>query len=572
MWGSREFLRLVRQVPSHQLLALLFLTVASSLAEGFGILLLVPLIGVLTGNSGAMTALPGWTIAANITSPGLLLAGFAGLLAARTLFQNWQQSKAAALQRQLIADLRLSAMRAILQAEWRWLSQQRISENSAAILSDLTRLSWGIGQIPIIVGALVSMIVYLTVSVALSWSATLLALVFGGATYAAATRFRKRIVKLGEDIGASTNALHEQIEDTLAGAKLIKSLGREQARIDTLGKVLLTTNEQYRQVVANSGKARILVDTASAVFLTMLTYAALFWMRIPPERLLPLIIIFARFVPLLGGAQQALLQWLNAVPALRNVTSLIEEAKERAEPMASGDPLHVAKSIVIEAADFSYHGSHRPAIKNLSLALPVPSTTAITGPSGAGKSTLADILGGLIAPDAGRLLVDGIAINGAARVLWRQSVAYVHQDAFFFDGSVAENLRLAKPLASDEELYSALASAGADFVATLSDALATGMGNSGSRFSGGERQRIALARAMLLSPALLILDEATSALDPETEAIVVANIEALRGSMTIVVVSHRPLNGLTVDQRVTLDVPSKTTIPQQLDGQDGRQP
>lgn len=555
--GSNELLRLLGQIPRYRLFLLLVLIVLSSLAEGLGILLLVPLIGLLSGNVGATASLSEPALAAAIASPALLLAGFAALMVARALLQQWQQSEAAALQRKIVEDLRLSAMHAILHAEWRWLSAQRISENSAMLLSDLTRLGWGIGYIATLANAAVSIAVYLTVSFILSWSATLLALAFGLAAYAAAAQYRRRIVVLGEAIGASNTAVHQQIEETLAGAKLIKSLGREQARIAALGDVLTTLDSQHRQVVANAGKARTLIDSTSAIFLAVLTYAALAWFHVPAERLLPLIIVFARFVPLLAGAQQGMLHWLNAVPALRRVTIVTDEAVARAE-RASGTPVRVTTSISIDAASFTYSGSDLPALASISLTLPSPGTTALTGPSGVGKSTLADILGGLIEPDSGRLLIDGIAIDGPARVQWRQSVAYVHQDAFFFDGSIAENLRLAKPSASDDDLRKALASVAANFADNLPEALATRMGAGGKRFSGGERQRLALARALLASPDLLILDEATSALDPATEAAVVATIEALRGATTIVVISHRPISGLTVDQHVVLDGSNST--------------
>jgi ATP-binding cassette subfamily C protein len=560
MWGSAELFRLVGQIPPYRLFALLVLIVLSSLAEGLGILLLVPLIGLLSGNSIATGTLPEPAVALATSSPALLLAGFAMLLIVRSLLQQWQQNEAAALQRKLIEDLRLSTMRAILNAEWRWLSAQRISDNSSVLLSDLARLGWGIGQIPSLVGAAISIAVYLTVSFVLSWPATLLALAFGLIAYGAAAPYRRRIVVLGEAIGSSNSALHRQIEETLAGAKLIKSLGKEQTRIAGLGDVLATLESQHRQVVANAGKARTLIDTTSAVFLALLTYGALNWLHVPAERLLPLIIVFARFVPLLAGAQQGMLHWLNAVPALRSVTKVIDDAAVRAEPTASGSSISVATAITIDTASFTYPGSERPALANASLTLPAPSTSAITGPSGAGKSTLADLFGGLIEPDTGRLLIDGVAIGGATCVQWRQSVAYVHQDAFFFDGSIAENLRLASPGASDDDLHRALTRAAARFVEDLPEGLGTRMGTGGKRFSGGERQRLALARALLASPALLILDEATSALDPETEAAVVATIEALRGSTTIIVISHRPICGLTIDQHVVLDVSSSTAV------------
>jgi ATP-binding cassette, subfamily C, bacterial len=552
MWGTTELFRLFGDVSPYRLFALLILILLSSLTEGLGILLLVPLIALLSGNFEVTTSLPEPAVSAAIASPALLLAGFAGLIITRALLQQWQQIEASKLQRKIVEELRLSTMRAILHAEWRWLSAQRTSENSTLLLSDLTRVGWGIGYIPTLASAAISIMIYLAVSFALSWPATLLALCFGIAAYAAAARYRRRIVALGEAIGASNNLFHQQIDESLAGAKLIKSFSQEEARIKSLGGALAELESQQRQVMANASTARVLIDTASALFLAILTYGALFWFDIPGERLVPLIIIFARFVPLIAGAQQGLLHWLNAVPALRRVTKAIDDAGEHAEPMASGLAVRFAKKISVERASFAYSGSDIPALANISLSIPARCTTAITGPSGVGKSTLADLLGGLIEPDTGQFRVDEIAIKGATRTKWRQSVAYVHQDAFFFDGSIADNLRIAKHCASDEDIRNVLAQVGARFVDSLRSGLKTRMGNSGKRFSGGERQRLALARALLASPELLILDEATSALDRVTESAVIAAIEALRGKATILVISHRPIPGLTIDHHVEL--------------------
>jgi ATP-binding cassette, subfamily C, bacterial len=557
LWGGKDLLAHLKKVPPRRLVGLLILILLSSLAEGLGILMLVPLIALLSGNATASAAIPEPISAVAIASPALLLAGFAALITARALLQQWQQSKAAALQRTLIRDLRLSAMRAILYAEWRWLSQQRISENSAVLLSDLSRLGQGIAQIPALLSAGISLLVFLIVCLVLSWPATLLALAFGVIAYAAVSRFRRRSAALGEAMGTSGSALHREIEEALGGIKLIKSLGREHDRMLSLDEVLVQLDAQHGALIDNAGKSRTLIDTSSAVFLALLTYAALSWLHLPAERLLPLIIVFARFIPLLAGLQNGLLNWLNAVPALRRVDTLIDAASACAEPAASNQPIQAPKSIRIKSSGFSYPGARRAALAPISLSLSAPSTIAITGPSGAGKSTLADILGGLMEPDEGALSVDGALITGGARVQWRQSVAYVQQDSFFFDSSIADNLRLANPGASDDDMRDALGRSSANFINDLPDGLATRMGPGGKRFSGGERQRIAFARALLASPLLLILDEATSALDPANEQDIIATVEELRGSTTIVVISHRLIAGLTIDQHFALQ-------PQQL--------
>ena len=148
---------------------------------------------------------------------------------------------------------------------------------------------------------------------------------------------------------------------------------------------------------------------------------------------------------------------------------------------------------------------------------------------------------GLLEPTAGKILVDGVEIDASNRRRWRDQVAYVPQDVFLLHDTIAANLRLAAPQASDDASWTALRAAHAsDFVEQLDQRLETVVGDRGARLSGGERQRIALARALLRKPSLLILDEATSALDWQNQALIARSIDGLRGAMTILTIAHRP--------------------------------
>jgi len=162
------------------------------------------------------------------------------------------------------------------------------------------------------------------------------------------------------------------------------------------------------------------------------------------------------------------------------------------------------------------------------------------GPSGAGKSTLADILMGLIAPDSGTLKLDGRPLGPQSVRGWRDQIGYVATDTFLFHDTIRANLKWARPAASEDEMLEALRQAAAyDFVAGLRDGLDTIVGDRGILVSQGERQRLALARAFLRSPSMLILDEATNSLDSENERRVLEAIERRRGELTVVLIAHR---------------------------------
>ncbi len=234
------------------------------------------------------------------------------------------------------------------------------------------------------------------------------------------------------------------------------------------------------------------------------------------------------------------------------VRRFLADAEARREPEATAPPpARLTREVRLDGVTVRYAGRDRPAVDAVSLVLPVRRTTALCGASGAGKSTLADVLTGLIAPDAGRLLVDGRPIDGPARIAWRAAVAYVQQDAFLFHDTIRANILLGRAH-DDDAIAMALDRAGAGFVLGLPDRLDTVVGDGGARLSGGERQRVALARALIGSPALLILDEATSALDPESEGAIRRTMRALRGEVTMLVITHRETMREDADQVVTL--------------------
>jgi ATP-binding cassette subfamily C protein len=235
------------------------------------------------------------------------------------------------------------------------------------------------------------------------------------------------------------------------------------------------------------------------------------------------------------------------------------EAAEEVHPLEAGagatPPLRLERHIRLRNVQFRYDkDADQSVLDGLDFVIPAQRTTALVGPSGAGKSTLADLLMGLLEPDAGVVEVDGLPLTRASLRSWRGSVAYVPQETFLFHDTVRANLLWAQPGASDDELWRALdAAAATEFVGALPQGLDTVIGERGTRVSGGERQRLALARALLRDPALLILDEATSALDSESERRVRGSIDALHGRLTMIVIAHRLSTIRAADQIVVLD-------------------
>ncbi len=194
----------------------------------------------------------------------------------------------------------------------------------------------------------------------------------------------------------------------------------------------------------------------------------------------------------------------------------------------------------VRGVHFEYEGAEQPALVDVSLDVAPGELVALVGPSGSGKSTLFGLLLRFYEARRGDILLDGTPLHEVALADLRSRMALVPQDIFLFSGSVAENIRLARPEASDADLHRAAEAAGAaSFIERLDDGFETEVGERGLRLSSGQRQRIAIARAFLRDPQVLLLDEATSALDPDSEATVQRAIEELLVGRTTIVIAHR---------------------------------
>ncbi|MFI0352581.1 ABC transporter ATP-binding protein/permease [Actinomadura sp. 9N407] len=203
---------------------------------------------------------------------------------------------------------------------------------------------------------------------------------------------------------------------------------------------------------------------------------------------------------------------------------------------------------------FSYAGSERPALDDVEFECPAGRTTALVGPSGAGKSTLLALLQRHHDPDAGAVLLDGVDVRELSLAALRRTVAVVSQDVYLFAASIADNLRLADPDATEERLVASCRDAGVhDEIAALPDGYETVLGERGATLSGGQRQRLALARALLCDAPVLVLDEATSAVDEYREHRITQALRRVAHGRTCLVIAHRLASVRDADQIVVLD-------------------
>ncbi|WP_282084133.1 ABC transporter ATP-binding protein [Streptomyces tendae] len=221
------------------------------------------------------------------------------------------------------------------------------------------------------------------------------------------------------------------------------------------------------------------------------------------------------------------------------------------------DPVHldhVKGEVRFENVEFGYDGKSGPVLDGIDVTVPAGSSLAVVGPTGAGKSTLGHLVPRLYDVTGGRVTLDGVDVRDLDFDTLARAVGVVSQETYLFHASVAENLRFAKPDATDAELEAAARAAQIhDHIAALPDGYDTVVGERGHRFSGGEKQRLAIARTILRDPPVLVLDEATSALDTRTEAAVQGAIDALSANRTTITIAHRLSTVRGADRIVVLD-------------------
>jgi thiol reductant ABC exporter CydD subunit len=337
--------------------------------------------------------------------------------------------------------------------------------------------------------------------------------------------------------------------DVVTGLPTLRIFGRARAQAHTIA----TVTEQYRRLTMRvlrvtflSGLVLELLATLSVALVAVSIGLRLVGGSLDLRTgLLVLILAPEAYLPLraLGSHYHASVEGLAAA---EEVFAVLEtEAPARGRVMPDGLPL------VLEEVSVSYPGRETPALADFSLRLSPGEVVGLTGPSGAGKSTVLALLLGFVAPTAGRVRVGSVDLSDVDLDAWRARVAWLPQAPYLVAGTVGENIRLARPDASE----AAVRAAAASLVDELPNGLATLVGDGGQGVSAGQRQRIALARALLRDAPVLLLDEPTASLDGATEAVVADAVRRAAAGRTVLLVAHRPAMLAVADRVVTLDPP-----------------
>ncbi|TPN89771.1 ABC transporter ATP-binding protein [Mesorhizobium sp. CU2] len=559
-WSSKLRLSLFRDIAGfgammayvggrRTLTALSFL-ILGSLTEGISILLLVPLLHLIgKADQDYAVRVPQalqWLVPGGTLPLAAILCLLVALVVLQAIFNRFKAVYMARLLYDFVNRVRLDLFESIGKARWGVFTRIRGSDLDHALNGDVDRVQAAAFGLLMLTQAMLLLAGYLVVSLFISPVMTSFAIVIGVVLLVALQPFRARARTYGRTLTANRQDQYRTVSEFLGGIKVAKSLNVEASYFAELRATLDRMKADNIAFVRNSTLGSALFQVASVVGLSLFIYIALVRFHLSLAEIVVLLLVFMRVAPRFMDMQLQAQQVLINLPAYASMQALqarFDAEREPAEALAGQDArLSLDTGLNIRDVSFAYgDGDAKPVVSGITFGLPAGKVTALIGPSGSGKSTIADMLLGLLEPSGGRILADGIEITLQNRRAWRDQVAYVPQDVFLLHETIAANLRLASPKASDDELWAALRKAhAADFVERLELKLETVVGDRGVRLSGGERQRIALARALLRKPSLLILDEATSALDWQNQSLIAQSIDGLRGQMTILTIAHRP--------------------------------
>lgn len=349
--------------------------------------------------------------------------------------------------------------------------------------------------------------------------------------------------QLQQAVESHYSDMAEHVADSLGNVALIQSFARVRDEVDRLKH--LSHQVVGAQFPALSWWALVNILTRSATTLTVLGMLVLgLWLFSHGRISIGEIVTFIGFAGLIIGRLEQTVSFANRLsveaPKLREFFEVLQTEPQIVQASDALDPGKANGAIEFRHVSFAYQGAQESAVSDFSLNVQAGQTVALVGPSGAGKSTTLALLCRLFDPQSGEILIDGLEIRRWRLDALRLNMGVVFQENLLFNRSVEDNLRVGKPDATLDELRQAVRDACAlEFIEGLPEQFATPVGERGRFLSGGQCQRLAIARVLLKDPAIVVLDEATSALDAQTELEVQQAMQRVRQGRTTIVIAHR---------------------------------
>lgn len=466
----------------------------------------------------------------------------------------------------MLFDMRVAVFRHLQTLSPRFYARFRLGDL-------MSRLNTDVGEVQRVAAdsllSVLSNVVFFVGSVGfmlwLNWKLFLVSVILVPACLGTFTYFQRKLTHLTRDMRERSADLGSMFVDTILGMRVVTSLNageHETERFRQRNDAFVSTMLKMQIVSFMTGAlpGTILTAATSSVIL----YGG--WMIMHDEMTIGALVAFMAYHMRLLSPIQILMGLASSLASARvslgRIFELLDTPAEVSEIAAPIRLDRVRGAVRFEGVHLRY--DREPVLTDVTLEIPQGSFCAILGPSGVGKSTMADLMVRYLDPDQGRVTVDGHDLRDLALADLRREILLVDQSPYLFNDTVAANIAFALPGATRAEIQQAGSAAGLDeLVRRLPQGYDTRTGERGLALSAGERQRIALARALLRRPSVLILDEPTSALDAQTESLIAASLRTSLPDATIVVITHKPALAAVADAVIVLDGGRATMSPRE---------
>lgn len=523
------------------------LLLLGSLMEGIGLLLLVPLLGIVLGASTGSERIDAFTRQLNDLTPGasptmrlaLLLGIFSVLLAVRAWIIMARDLNLAKLHIGFVEHRRLRIIELLAGTRWDALSRLQHGRITHVLGGDIQACGDAV-QLLLLCGVAAAMLVsQIALAFLLSPILTIAVLALLTAAALLLWPLLRQSRRMGAALTDSNLQLVTRTSHFLGGLKLAMSQDLQRSFVREFEATIGHARDRKIEFVRQRTGSQLALTALAALVAGCAILAGLSQLGLAPPTLIAFLFVLARINGPAAQIQTAGQHVFHSLPAYSKIKEL-EAELARAQTDPEPGPATSCSRLTgrIEFKGVLFEHGRNGGVRNLDLAIEAGEFVGVTGPSGAGKTTFADLLVGLYPPQGGSISVAGRPLAGEVLASWRRSLGYVAQDPFLFHDSIRRNLLWARPDAEESELWAAIEAAGAgDLVRRVG--LDVVVGERGTLISGGERQRIALARALLRRPALLLLDEATNAIDAEGERRIFEELTASSHRPTMIMIAHR---------------------------------
>lgn len=537
-----------REHKPGRLVLIFLLTLFQGVSSGFSIVLLIPLLQLLDiGNTGKTTEGPALFFQNLAERTGIeitlgsVLIIYVVILSVNAFIQYWKSILDARYQQSLIYTIRRRLFRKIIMADWQTLNTRSKTNHLQVLTKEVPNLANYIYFYLRLITTLIITASYIAYALAVSPAFTLLIIVIGGILFFILRKYLSRSFQLGEGFVTSYNRLLKYIDDFWQTVKIAKVHSSEDFYYDKFDEASASLLDLEFRMQKNYSLPQLIYRIAGIIVLVIIVYLGYNTGNIPLASFFILILLFSRIFPQFVAMNTDVNMILANIASVKLVLQLDEDFPEQVFVKAGEfNSVELKKEIRLDNLGFSYPGGG-PLFTGLSEIIPANRITAILGESGIGKTTLIDILAGLQKPSTGNIKIDGCLLDETLSPLWKKSIGYLPQDTFFIDGTLRENIVWdSQGNPSDDEIKAVLEQVNAAYLMErFTNGLDQFIVNYQYTFSGGECQRLALARVLLRKPGLLLLDEATASLDAENEAMIMEVLTRLKEKVTIVFVTHK---------------------------------